>query len=249
MRVFGVSDTGCAREQNEDRILIDEDLGLFVVADGMGGHSHGEKAAELALKTIRRYIDSSRDAEVTWPFGYNFALSIEANRLITAIQLANWQVWRQAGQAPEYAGMGTTVAAVLVHTDRMTIGNVGDSRVYLWRTGELRQLTIDDTWLQAMSQRSGPKIATSNYPVRNFLTQAAGSKEVIDVHTSELDIRAGDLALISSDGLHGVIADQAISSILSSGDALDSLGARLLSEVKSTGAPDNVSLVLLAWDT
>lgn len=250
MQAFGISDTGCAREQNEDRILINEALGFFVVADGMGGHSHGEKAAELAIAAMQYYIGCSRDRlEVTWPFGYNFDLSIEANRLVTAIQLANRQVWRQAEQLPEYAGMGTTIAAALVYEDTMTVGNVGDSRIYLWRAGELRQLSMDDTWVQAMSPRGSPQFETSNHPLRNFLTQAAGSKELIDVHIAELEIRQGDLALISSDGLHTVIGDRAIGAILESGEDIGSVGARLLSEAKSNGAPDNVSLILLRSET
>src|SRR5579871_1493713 len=111
---FALTDTGCVRTENQDRVLEDHSLGVCVVADGMGGHKHGEIAAELAISTVRYYIESSRDRfDVTWPFGYNFDLSVDANRLATAIQLANRQVWNQAEKAPEYGGMGTTVAALL----------------------------------------------------------------------------------------------------------------------------------------
>src|SRR3954454_4406933 len=147
IEAHGVTDIGCVRERNEDRILVDATLGLYIIADGMGGHSHGEMAAELAIATIRHYVESSSDRfDVTWPFGYNFELSVDANRLMNAVQLANRHVWRQAESAPEYSGMGTTVAVAIVTGNRITIGNVGDSRVYLWRDGSLRQLTVDDTW-------------------------------------------------------------------------------------------------------
>src|SRR3974377_239665 len=112
---FALTDIGCLRRDNQDRVLEDQSLSLFVVADGMGGHKHGEMAAELAIATMRYYIESSQDRfDVTWPFGYDFELSVDANRLVTAIQLANRQVWHHAQQAPECSGMGTTVAAILL---------------------------------------------------------------------------------------------------------------------------------------
>src|SRR5712692_12100200 len=140
----GFSDVGCVRQQNEDRILVDPQLSLFAVADGMGGHNYGEVAAELGISTMKYYIDSSRDRiDVTWPFGYDFNVSLNENRLSTAIQLANRQVWKHSEQAPECAGMGTTVAAVLVDGDKAAIANVGDSRVYLFRDNELVPLPVD----------------------------------------------------------------------------------------------------------
>jgi len=201
---FGTTDVGCSRERNEDRILLDEGLGLYIVADGMGGHSYGAMAAELAISTMQHYLESSRERlDVTWPFGYNFDLSVEANRMVTAIQLANRQVWRQSEQAPEYAGMGTTIAAVIRTGHRMTVGNVGDSRVYLYHEGSLRQITVDDTWMQAIAGL-GVQIDKGKYPLRNFLTQSAGSKDVIEVHLAEVDPAPNDMVMICSDGLHGL---------------------------------------------
>jgi serine/threonine protein phosphatase PrpC len=241
----GLTDIGCVREKNEDRILIDPSLGLFVVADGMGGHSHGEMAAELGIATMQHYIESSRDRlDVTWPFGYNFDLSIEANRLSTSIQLANSQVWRKAEQAPEYAGMGTTIAAVLVSDNNITVGNVGDSRVYLWRGGSLQQLTVDDTWIKAISER-GDNIDVSKHPLRNFLTQAAGSKGTVDVHTAEAELAPGDMILLSSDGLHGLVSDAEIAASLAAGPSLQATATNLLQLAKGAGGQDNISVILL----
>jgi serine/threonine protein phosphatase PrpC len=244
---YGISDTGCVRHNNEDRILVDHSLSLFIVADGMGGHTHGEMAAELAIASMQHYIESSRDQlDVTWPFGYNFELSINANLLITAMQIANRQVWRQAEQAPEYAGMGTTLAAAFVSdVNKMTVGNVGDSRVYLWRRGTLQQLSVDDTWVRAISGRGTEQVDIANHPLRNFLTQAAGSKDLVDVHTSELDLETGDVILLSSDGMHGVVPDAAIAATIASGDSPAAIAARLVELAKTGGSADNISVVLL----
>src|SRR5262245_59597214 len=112
---FALTDTGCVRSENQDRILTNHSLSLFAVADGMGGHRHGAMAAELAISTMEYSVDSSRDRfDATWPFGYNFDVSVDANRLATAIQLANRQVWNEAQRSPECVGMGTTVAAILL---------------------------------------------------------------------------------------------------------------------------------------
>jgi serine/threonine protein phosphatase PrpC len=245
IRSHGISDIGCVREKNEDRILVDESLGLYVIADGMGGRSHGELAAELAIATMQHYVDSSRDRlDVTWPFGYNFDLSVDANRLATAIQLANRQVWKQAERAPEYGGMGTTVAAVLADGPNLTIGNVGDSRIYAWR-GVLEQLSVDDTWMRAMSGRGSADVDMSKHPMRNFLTQAAGSKDRVDVHIAEFELHPDDVIMLSSDGLHGLVSDAEIAATITSAPSIQDAGASLVQLARAAGGPDNISVILL----
>jgi PPM family protein phosphatase len=247
LEAYGVTDTGCVRERNEDRILIDEEHGLYLVADGMGGHSHGEMAAELAISTIRHYVDSSGDRlDVTWPFGYNFKLSVDANRLVNAVQLANRHVWRQAESAPEYSGMGTTVAAVLASGSKITIGNVGDSRVYLWREGSLHQLTVDDTWIHAISGRGAANVDALTHPMRSFLTQAVGSKDVVDVHIAEEELLPGDLVILTSDGIHGFITDDEIASSFCACEPLEHMAASLVQKAKAARGTDNLSVMVLA---
>jgi serine/threonine protein phosphatase PrpC len=244
---WGVTDTGCVRERNEDRILVDAEHGLYLVADGMGGHSHGEMAAELAITTIRHYIDSSSDRlDVTWPFGYNFNLSVDANRLINAVQLANRHVWRQAESAPEFSGMGTTVAAVLANANKITIGNVGDSRVYLWREGSLHQLTVDDTWVHAISGRGAANVDAFTHPMRSFLTQAVGSKDAVEVHIAEEELMAGDLVILTSDGIHGFITDGEIASSFCACEPLEQVATTLLQKAKTARGSDNMSVVVLS---
>jgi serine/threonine protein phosphatase PrpC len=246
----GASDTGCVRQNNEDRILLNSDLGLFVVADGMGGHSHGERAAELAISTLEHYVESScNGADVTWPFGYNFQISFDSNRLATAVQLANGQVWRCSQQAPEFAGMGTTVAAVIVSGSGMSVANVGDSRVYLMRDGALQQLSVDDTWISAVGARGAmTKEQIQNHPMRNFLTQAAGSKQDLDVHTREVELRDSDHILVCSDGLHGAVDEAAITFVLreNGGDLRGACDA-LVRAAKSAGGLDNVSCIVITY--
>jgi protein phosphatase len=246
----GISDTGCVRTDNEDRILMDADLGVFIVADGMGGHRHGELAAELVIATLRYYLDSSRNRrELTWPFGYNFNLSLEANRLVTGILLANRQVWRRSGDGPEYAGMGSTIAALLVDGRHAAMANVGDSRGYLFRNRQLSQLTVDDTWLNAVLQRDMlSEEELRNHPMRDVLTQAAGSQHDIEVHTAEIELLPGDVLLLCSDGLHGVVPVEAIVSVLLSGESLQQKTGRLHDAARAGGAPDNVSCILLRYE-
>jgi serine/threonine protein phosphatase PrpC len=243
---FGATDIGCVRERNEDRILIDTALGLFIVADGMGGHSHGALAAELAISTMHNYLESSQDRlDITWPFGYDFNLSSDANRLVTAAQLANRQVWRQSEQAPEYTGMGTTIAAVIAADEQITIGNVGDSRVYFWHDGLMRQITVDDTWMQAIAGR-GLQIDKSKHPLRNFLTQSAGSKELIEVHIAELAPVSGDMVLICSDGLHGMVSESEIAAAIGAQRPLEVIGSNLIRMAREAGGSDNISVILMA---
>lgn len=248
---YALTDTGCVRTENQDRVLADHSLGLFVVADGMGGHKHGEIAAELAISTLRYYVESSRDRfDVTWPFGYNFDLSVDANRLTTAIQLANRQVWNQAQQSPECAGMGTTVAAILLTDGGAIIGNVGDSRIYLFRNDELKQISFDDTFVNSLAlQENSSSEELANHPMRNVLTQAAGTQDVLNIHMVEQKLESGDLFLICSDGLHGVIGNAAIRSLLGSGEPLEPTAVRLADAARTQGGPDNISVVLLSYNS
>jgi protein phosphatase len=247
LEVYGDTDTGCVRSDNEDRIHIDASTGLFVVCDGMGGHQHGEIAAELAIAAIKYYIDASKDRfDVSWPFGYLFDMSLDANRLATSIRLANRQVWRKAEQSIECSGMGTTIASVLLAGNQAIVGNIGDSRVYLFRNLELTQLSTDDTMVASMQKRGLLSAADAAiHPMRNVLTQAAGSAESLDVHTYEQEIKPGDSLLLCSDGLYGAIDEVIIRSILSNGEDLQGTVERLISSARQAGAPDNISAVLL----
>ena len=247
LAAHGISHPGAVRTSNQDRLLIEPDMGLYVICDGMGGHQHGEVAAEIAVAAIRHYVDSSRNpAEVTWPFGYNMNLSVESNRLLTGIRLANRQVWRKAEEELESAGMGTTIAAILAGPAGASIANVGDSRIFRCHAGKLEQISIDDTMVNVMLAKGViTPDAIASHPMRHMLTQAAGSQENVEVHLKEVTFEPGETWLICSDGLTGPVEESFITSVLGSGASLEACTQQLLDAAMSHGAPDNISALLL----
>jgi protein phosphatase len=241
----GLTDPGCVRTENEDRILVEPAAGLFAVCDGMGGPSRGDVAADIAIQTIRHFIVATAErCDVTWPFGYKHDLSVAANRLLTAILLANHQVWRRAEQTPDHAGMGTTVAVLLLDEAHAVAANVGDSRIYRLRGGSLRQLSIDDTIVADMLARGivTPE-ASRRHPMRNVLTQAAGAKETIEVHLCEEPVETGDVFLVSSDGLHKTVSDEEIRDAVAAGAPASDRAGRLIQAARIAGGTDNISAV------
>jgi serine/threonine protein phosphatase PrpC len=246
----GVTDAGRSRSANQDRILFDDHLGLYVVCDGLGGRRRGDVAAELATEAIRWYIESSKDPkEITWPYGYNLALSFGANRLATACRLANRQVWRRSEESLEFLGMGTTISAVLVADGAAVVTNIGDSRVYLFRDSHLEQLSVDDT--AAGSHMPTREIAMTDitFPaIRSVLTRAAGSQEDSDVHLKEFALQPGDVLLLCSDGLHGCVSDEQILKVFENRSGVQAASEALLAAAMSAGAPDNVSAVVVRLD-
>jgi serine/threonine protein phosphatase PrpC len=249
IEAFGKTDRGCVRTENEDRVLVDHTLGLYLVCDGMGGSKRGDLAAELAADAVRYYIGASRDRyDVSWPFGYTFELSLDANRVLTGVRLANRQVWRSAEQNLEFAGMGTTIAAVLICDGLAVVGNVGDTRVYLCRDNRLTQITTDDTMIASMV-RKGLLLASeaASHPMRNVVTQAAGPQEEVEVHLHEETIATGDAFLICSDGLYTLVQEPDILAALADGGSPEAAAERLVNAAIDSGAPDNVSVVVLRY--
>jgi len=249
IEAFGKTDRGCVRNENEDRILVDDSLGLYLVCDGMGGSKRGDIAAELAADAVRYYIGASRDRyDVSWPFGYTFELSLDANRLATGVRLANRQVWRRAEQDLELAGMGTTIAAVLIGDGRAVVGNVGDTRVYLCRENRLTQITTDDTMIASMVRKGLlPAAEAASHPMRNVVTQAAGPQEEVEVHLHEEPVGPGDAFLICSDGLYNLVQEPYILAALADRGGPQAAAKRLVEAAIDYGAPDNVSAVVLRY--
>src|SRR5579885_3681641 len=243
----GLTDPGCVRPSNQDRILCDDTLRLYVVCDGLGGRRRGEMAAEIAVSSIRHYVESSVDPmDVTWPYGYNPRLSLPANRILTATKLANRQVWRRSEESLEYLGMGTTISAVLVDAGVAAVANIGDSRVYLFRDGELEQLSCDDTIAGSASVTGEVALGSAPMMIRNILTRAAGSHETADAHVRECPLRNDDVILLCSDGLHASVSDERIREILAAAHpGLANAAAALIEAARSAGGPDNVTAALI----
>ena len=245
----GVTHAGRVRTENQDRILVEPELGCFAVCDGMGGQRCGELAAEIAIEVLRHYIDCSRDPkEVTWPFGYNIGLSLDCNRLLTSIRLANKQVSRRSEQDMKCTGMGTTVAAVICRENFAAVANVGDSRIYRWRGGQLEQLSQDDTMAGLML---GKGVITAegaaSHPMRSILTQAIGSQADVEVHLRNEELAAGDAFLLCSDGLYGAVSKDSIVEVLSGSAPAKSTAETLVQRALDAGASDNVSVLVLRY--
>lgn len=248
-QAHGISHPGRVRTENQDRILMLEARGCFAVWDGMGGQRGGDVAAETGLTVFENYIESSHNpAEVTWPFGYNINLSLGINRLITSIRLANRQVSKRSDQDLKLAGMGTTVAAVLSAGDRLAIANVGDSRIYRLRNGELEQLSVDDTMAALMVSKGviTPESVPA-HPMRGVLMQAVGLHGDLDPHVREEDVLAGDVILICSDGLYGAVDLAAITAALQRTAPVAERAQDLIERALKAGASDNVSVIVIEF--
>jgi serine/threonine protein phosphatase PrpC len=253
IEAFGKTDVGRRRKLNEDNLLIDRDTDLYAVCDGMGGHNAGEVASKMAIETLHAFVAKSQGEEkdITWPYGLEPSLSFEANRLKTAIKLANKRIFKAADNREDYTGMGTTLVAALVNDADLTVGNAGDSRCYMVRAGKLTQLTRDDSWVTAAWAEgilSSDEI--DRHPLRNVITKAVGAKVDIDLETSEHKLAPGDIVLLCSDGLHAMITDAQILALLHPFPAsLEKAAEGLINAANEAGGKDNVSVVLLKYTT
>jgi PPM family protein phosphatase len=250
LSAYGATHPG-RRASNEDALLLEPALGLFVVADGMGGHKAGEVASRIAVDAIRDFIDESRaSSELTWPFGLDPELSIDANRLRTAVRVANERVLEASEQRSDYTGMGTTVVAVLAAPERLVFVGVGDSRVYLWTHGQVQQLTQDDSWVATVLAREPgmTESALAQHPMRHVLTSVVGARADTEPHVAERPFANGDIVLLCSDGLHGVLGSEEIASVLGSDRTITEIPQVLVDAALTRGASDNVTAVVIRRD-
>lgn len=234
------------RKMNEDHFGSWPELGLYVVADGMGGHNAGEVASHLAVETIHGFIEeSARTADITWPFGLEVKNSIDVNRLITAVRLANRKIYSEGASAPELSGMGTTVVAALVAGDKVALVSVGDSRIYRLRDGSLEQLTSDDTWLASVLGAKEAEDADPGHPLRHVLTSVVGTKDDLKPESREERLQRGDRLLLCTDGIHGRLDSAALTSVLKSAASASDGAARLVDEAITRGTTDNATALVI----
>jgi protein phosphatase len=245
---YGATDVGLRRQTNQDCLLFDDAIGLYVVADGMGGHSAGEVASKLAVDTVHTFVRQNRLSNgISWPGGIEAELSYSGNLLRTAIMLANLKVWEESESRAELAGMGTTIVAALAEDNVLTVGSAGDSRVYRIRRNEIRQLTTDDSWVQAALEKGVlNRDQLRNHAMRNVITKAIGANEDIEPRIIEEPLEPGDLCLLCSDGLHGIIGDYEILELVrSAGDDLKGAVENLIAAAKDGGGKDNITVILV----
>ena len=248
LHAAGFTNAGPVRRTNEDSFLITPEIGLFAVADGMGGHHAGEVASRLALESLAGFIRRSHDESCSWPYGIEPHLSLAGNRLHTAICLANRRVFREAESHDDYIGMGSTVAALLFVRGAVIVGHVGDSRAYLVRGARLTQLTQDDTWAVAMLAENpgGDGTGAAAHPFTHVLTNVLGSKERTSVHIAEHPVSAGDRLMLCSDGLHGVLGNDDLRNLLTNGRAeSDAVAQALVQAALERGTRDNVTAIVV----
>jgi protein phosphatase len=245
------SDVGRKRKGNEDSLARNTEQGLFVVADGMGGHAAGEVASKLAVESIEEFVAlTGGDEEITWPFGLDESMSYDGNRLKTAIRHANRRVIEAMRERSEYEGMATTVAAVLVDGDLASIAHVGDSRIYLWSGDELRLLTSDHSWVNEQIQSGiiSPEQARS-HPLRNVVTRALGGRAELVVDVQERRMSSGEILLLCSDGLTTMVPDADIAAILAdSGGDVARAAEGLVAAANDRGGEDNITVILLRFE-
>lgn len=240
-----LSDAGRVRTNNEDAVAWDQDTGLFVVADGMGGCNAGEVASSLAVRTV---LAEFRQLPLNLPAEQRSSpvLSPPAMRLLSAILKANRAVYELSLQHAEYAGMGTTLVATLFYGQRAIIASIGDSRAYRYRAGELTQLTVDHTVLQE-SIEFGLITADEARAMggRGLITRALGVEPGLEVDVQEQALAPDDLYLLCTDGLFDMLPDWEIARILASiqGDVERGVQA-LVAAANAAGGYDNVSVIL-----
>ncbi len=249
LEVWGTTDVGMKRNVNEDVFLVDEDLGVCLVADGMGGHAAGEVASRLAAEEIARSLAEhpTVDSE-TWPEHWNMARSASANLLVDAILSGHDRVTRAVRRDSNLRGMGTTVV-VAMHPRRsksLIICHVGDSRAYRFRRGVLELLTNDHSWVhEQVAAGFLSEDAARSHPLKNVVTQALGGSTdpLVDILETEMD--DGDLYLLCSDGLNSMLVDDEIRDLLADAESLEKTANQLVAAANEKGGHDNVSIVLI----
>ena len=246
VKLVGQSHTGKVREHNEDTIAFDADLGLMVLADGMGGYNAGEVASGIAVKTIVNLVRDSADREDLSALDPATGLTRRSIVLRDAVLRANKVIFQTAKTQPQCEGMGTTVVGALFYDDRVTIAHVGDSRMYRVRGNKLEQVTSDHSLLQELVDRGfySPEEA-QRAANKNYVTRALGVEPSVEVEIQEDVVQKGDRYLICSDGLSDMVEDVDIHLTVNTfGANLDTVAKQLIQLANDNGGRDNVSVLM-----
>ncbi len=247
LEISGFSDGGAVRDHNEDCIGSAAEIGLVVLADGMGGHNAGEVASDMAVTGITASL-RSRIADIdTGSVDEKTGFTQGTLLIHEAIQQVNREIFEAAQNRPQCQGMGTTLVTALFYGDRVTIASVGDSRLYRFRNGELEQLTSDHTLLQELVDRGFYSAEEARQSLnKNVITRALGTEESAQVDLQEEIILPHDVYLLCSDGLNDMVEDEKIVSTLRKfGGNLDKIGEELIRLANDAGGRDNISVILV----
>lgn len=246
IRSVGLSDVGRVREHNEDTIGVDADIGLFVLADGMGGYNAGEVASGIAVKTVMSLVKEAVEHQDMSSSDPETGLARPTIVLRDAIARANKIIYQTAKTQPQCEGMGTTIVACLFFDNRVAIAHVGDSRLYRLRANRFEQMTMDHSLLQELVDRGFYSEEEAQRSTnRNYVTRALGVEPTVEVEVHEHDVLPGDVFLLCSDGLPDMVEDEDIHLTISTFNAsLDVVGQQLVQLTNDHGGRDNVSVML-----
>lgn len=246
VEAYGMTDVGRKRTHNEDSFLVSDDLRLFVVADGMGGHSGGEYASRLAVSTIEEVIRSiNTDPEATVISGVNSEDTGYGDRLKYAIEVAGQKIFDQALYDSELKGMGTTITAVILDNQMAYVANVGDSRVYLIRGDKIKQLTTDHS-LVSEQMRAGliSEKDAKKHKLKNIITRSVGYQEDVEIDVTKFEVKKDDRILLCSDGLTNMVDDKEIQATVLGSDDLRRICKTLIDRANAKGGDDNITVLL-----
>lgn len=238
IKTFSVTNIGKKRKLNQDFVYTSEKPvghlpNLFIVADGMGGHNAGDYASKLAVETMVEEIEASAENE-------------PETVLKMAIEKANTMVKGSAAKAPELEGMGTTVVAASCEGRKLSVANVGDSRLYVVGGHEIRQITRDHSWVEDMVRSGGMgREEARNHPDKNIITRAVGAEDSIKTDFFSVTLREGDMILMCTDGLTNMLNDEEIRMVLDGARDIVEKAEELVRRANENGGRDNISVILI----
>jgi len=242
----GQSDVGQQRANNEDSFRIVQALNLFVVSDGMGGEAHGEIASAMAVETVVKTCMGEETAAVTASAETEPGWSDQTRRLFYAAQLANKKIYESAEANPEQQGMGATLTAAWINEEKLSVVHVGDSRVYLLRSGLLQQLTSDHSLVAEQVRRGILTAAEAEHSeLQSVLLRALGTQPEVEVDAEEHILFPGDILLLCTDGLTRMVAEQKIAVTLQSESDPNRAAEKLVALANENGGADNVTVVVV----
>lgn len=243
----GITDVGLKRSQNEDNFLINEELNLFVVADGMGGHNGGEYASAICVNTVEEIVESMEVGDEV-PIDEDDPVELVREKLRYALRLSGRRIYEKAAESPEFHGMGTTAVAMLVENGNAFIAHVGDSRLYLVRGDRVEQVTEDHSFV-ARQVKAGvlTEEEAKSHRMRNVIYRSLGYQEDVEVDVQVLAIKNGDRFLLCSDGLSGHVEDHEIFDFLNHGGPQDA-ARRMIDLACDRGGEDNITAVVALVD-
>jgi protein phosphatase len=246
IEIFGLTDAGLVRDHNEDAIGNDQELGLVVLADGMGGHLGGEVASAITVATILETLPDSLEKIKPGNKDEASGYSLASRAVNDAISRANENVFTAASEHSQYYGMGTTVVVLLFYDNRVTVAHVGDSRLYRYRDGELEQITRDHSLTQELVDRGfyTEEQARKSHN-RNLVTRAVGIEESVQIDLQEDIALPGDIYLLCSDGVTDMLEDNLIRQIITDNkEDVEKIAFELIRQSNEAGGKDNISAIL-----